>query len=135
MTPAPLHPPAPAEESRETKRTVFIRALRFDAYVGAYDHEYERPQPVVIDLALDVVIPDSPTSDSLEDIVCYHRMSEGVKAILEAGHIRLVEILAERIALMALGNPLVRAATVRVEKSAAIPEAAGVGVEIRREKA
>jgi len=135
MSPAPLHPPAAPDESRETRRTVFIRGLALEALIGAYDHEYDRPQPIIIDLSLDVLVPDRPTIDSLDEIVCYNRMAEGVRAIVAAGHIRLVETLAERIALMALGNPLVRAATVRIEKSAAVDGAAGAGVEIRREKA
>ena len=55
-----------------------------------------------------------------------------MKAIIAAGHINLVETLAERIADFCLSDRRVAAARVRVEKSGAVVEAAGVGVEIER---
>ena len=48
------------------------------------------------------------------------------------GHVNLVETLAERIAEACLADLRVDAARGRVEKLAAIPEAASVGIEIER---
>ncbi|GAB4517498.1 MAG: dihydroneopterin aldolase [Amphiplicatus sp.] len=126
---APL--PRPANAPR---RKVFVRGLALDAYIGAYDHEQGRAQPVRIDIELEVLEPASPAADRLEDVVCYNRLTQGVKAIIAEGHIKLVETLAERIAEMAIAHPMTLSARVRVEKPKAIAEADAAGVEIMRTK-
>ncbi|MEM9014414.1 MAG: dihydroneopterin aldolase [Pseudomonadota bacterium] len=114
------------------RRRIFVRGLVLDAYIGVYDSEQGVTQPVRINMTLDVLTPDDPHRDQLEDVVCYNRMTQGVKDILAEGHIKLVETLAERIADFALSHPMVSAIDVRVEKPNAITEAEGAGVEIRR---
>jgi dihydroneopterin aldolase len=52
--------------------------------------------------------------------------------LLGAGHVELVEQLADRIARLCLEDPRVRSARVRVEKLDAIADCAAVGVEIER---
>lgn len=127
VTPLPRSAKAP-------RRRVFVRGLTLDAYIGAYESEQGVTQPVGIDIEAEVVEPANPVSDSLDDIVCYDRLTQGVKAILAEGHIRLVETLAERIADLALAHPMVISVCVRVVKPNAIPEAAAAGVEIMRTK-
>jgi dihydroneopterin aldolase len=116
------------------RRKVFVRGLVLDAYIGAYDKEQGVTQPIRIDIELDVVEPSNPVSDSLEDVVCYDRMTMGVKAILAEGHIKLVETLAERVADLALSHAMVLSVMVRIEKPKAITEANAAGVEITRTK-
>jgi len=133
--------PAPADISSlpraasAPRRRVFVRELVLDAYIGAYEREQGAPQPIRIDLEIDVVEPSHPVSDRLEDVVCYNKLTEGVKSIIAEGHIKLVETLAERIADLALSHPMVHAILVRIEKPNAISEAAAAGVEIMRTKA
>ena len=115
-------------------RKVFVEGLVLEAYIGCYDHEQGQTQPVRIDMDLDVIEPDDPTADNLEDVVCYNRLTQGIKAIIAEGHIKLVETLAERIAALAIENKLVLSARVRVSKPEAIAEAIGAGVEIERTK-
>jgi dihydroneopterin aldolase len=127
VTPLPRRMDAP-------RRRVFIRGLVLDAFIGAYEHEQGAAQPVRIDLDIDVREPAEPTGDRLEDVVCYNRLTQGIKAIIAEGHIKLVETLAERIAELAMAHPMVLAAIVRVEKPKAISEADAAGVEIERRK-
>ena len=131
----PLNLNAAPADIIETTRTVFVRNLVTPAHIGVYDHEVGVPQPVRINLDLDVKVTDKAGTDLLEDAVCYNKMATGVRAIIEEGHIRLVETLAERIAAFALAHPLVNAVIVRVEKPNAIADAEAAGVEIRRRKA
>ena len=58
--------------------------------------------------------------------------STGARAIVERGHINLVETLAEKIAVLCLANGRVRSVRVRVEKLDIVPDAQSVGVEIER---
>ena len=116
------------------QRKIFLRELVLQASIGAYEHERAAPQPVRIDLEAEVLEPSHPAADRLEDVVCYNKLTQGVKAIIAEGHIKLVETLAERIADLALSHPMVASVAVRVEKPGAIDEAAAAGVEILRVK-
>ncbi|MEO1252521.1 MAG: dihydroneopterin aldolase [Pseudomonadota bacterium] len=127
ITPLPRTDSAP-------RRTVFVRDLQLDAFIGAYESEQGAAQPIIIDIDIDVVDSGAPDADRIDDVLCYNKLTQGVKAILAEGHIKLVETLAERIAGLALANPLAVGVTVRVQKPRAIAEAAAAGVQITRAK-
>ena len=116
------------------KRTIFVRDLELDAFIGAYESEMGQAQPVIVNIELQVTEPANPVSDNLEDVVCYNRLTRGIEDIIAEGHIRLVETLAERIAAMCLAHPMALAVRVSVDKPNAIARAAGAGVEIIRHK-
>lgn len=125
------HLPKPATAPR---RRIFVKGLVLDAEIGAYDHERGRTQPLRIDFEAEVVEPSDPAGDRLEDVVCYNRLTEGVKAIIAEGHIKLIETLAERIADLVMSHPMTHSVRVRIEKPMAIPGAEAAGVEIERSK-
>ncbi len=127
-----LHPMMLADAGRQV-RHVFVRDLVRHACIGAFDHERGRGQPVRINVDMEVV-DDRDHGDRLDNVVCYKRIVEGIEAVLNAGHINLVETLAERIAAIPLADHRVRAVRVRVEKLSAIEDAASVGVEIERRR-
>ena len=130
--PAKVSPlPRPGSAPR---RKVFVKGLVLDAEIGAYDHERGRTQPLRIDFEAEVVEPSEPAGDRLEDVVCYNRLTEGIKAIIAEGHIKLIETLAERIADLVMSHPMTLSVRVRIEKPGAIAEAAAAGVEIERSK-
>lgn len=115
-------------------RHVFVRDLVTQAHIGVWDHEKNGGQRVRINVDLEV--DDSADhGDQIENVVCYNRVIEGIRAILSAGHINLAETLAERIADISLDDGRVRAARVRVEKLDVVAEATSVGIEIERRKA
>ncbi|MCB9987370.1 MAG: dihydroneopterin aldolase [Rhodospirillales bacterium] len=115
-------------KGRETTRIV-IRDLRMMAEIGVYPAERGVKQPVVVNVVADIAAPqDAP----VDFYVCYHTLAKNVQALAGAGHINLVEDLAEGIARIALATTGVIGVHVRVEKTAALPDAAGVGVEIYR---
>jgi dihydroneopterin aldolase len=127
VTPLPRPANAPV-------RKVFVKGLKLDAFIGAYDHEQGASQPLKIDLELEVIEPADPAGDRLEDVVCYNRLTQGIKAIIAEGHIKLLETLAERIADLAIAHAMVLSVSVRIDKPRAIPEADAAGVEIIRRK-
>ena len=113
---------------------VIIRDLTVGAKLGVYTHERHGTQPVRINIELDVAPQPDSQRDALTQVVDYEAVVRGVQSIVGAGHINLVETLAERIASLCLADPRVLAVRVRVEKLAAIPEAASVGIEIARHR-
>lgn len=116
------------------RRKIFLRNLVLNAFIGAYESEQGSAQPVTINLEAEVLEPSNPIGDRLEDVVCYNKLVSGIREILNEGHIKLVETLAERISELALSHPMVFAVTVRVEKPNAIDIADAAGVEIIRTK-
>lgn len=113
-------------------RRLFVRDLELSAKIGVHTHERADSQCVRINVDLTVAEGETPVSDRLDEVVCYEAIVAGVKAIIAAGHINLVETLAERIAAMCLNDDRVVNARIRVEKLDVFPEAASVGVEIER---
>ena len=111
-------------------RHVFVRDLLLDAHIGVYKHEKGGTQPVRVNI--DLTVAEAVHGDSLDNVVCYATVVDRIKSIVAEGHLNLVESLAERIPGSCLEDERVRVARVRVEKLAAISEAASVGVEIER---
>ena len=113
-------------------RHVFIRDMVIDCSIGIYTHEKEHKQRVRINLDLAVGEGDHLINDDIRNVISYEDMAKGVEAIIAAGHINLVETLAENIAEMCLQDKRVFSARVRVEKLDIIASAESVGVEIER---
>ena len=65
-------------------------------------------------------------------MVDYERVANAVRDLIAAGHVKLVETLAEQVAQVCLADPRVQTARVRVEKLDILPEAESVGVEVER---
>jgi dihydroneopterin aldolase len=120
-------------------RHVFLRDMVLQASIGIYPHEHAAPQRVRINVDLgvedDSAHPLSRTPvgrDELTRVVDYEQVANAVRSIATAGHVRLVETLAERIAEACLTDPRVQLARIRVEKLDVFPDAASAGVEIER---
>jgi dihydroneopterin aldolase len=114
-------------------RHVFVRDMVLPASIGIYPHEHAARQRVRINV--DLGVTDDPATsgvDALHRVVSYEQVAERVRAIVGAGHIRLVETLAERIAETCLVDDRVLSARIRVEKLDIFPDAASAGIEIER---
>jgi 7,8-dihydroneopterin aldolase/epimerase/oxygenase len=112
-------------------RHVFIRNLELPAQIGVYRHEVGKMQPVRINL--DLAVEDLiDLGDDLTKVVDYGVIEAKIRAILDEGHVNLVETLAERIAAACFEDTRVRTARVRVEKLHALSAAESAGVEIER---
>jgi dihydroneopterin aldolase len=114
-------------------RHVFLRDMVLLASIGVLQREQSRPQRIRINL--DLGVEDHQTGegpDKLSRVVDYGRVAASVRDIVGAGHVRLVETLAERIALACLADERVLLARVRVEKLDVFDDALSAGVEIER---
>ena len=123
-------------------RHVFLRDLVLPASIGVHAHEHAGPQRVRINVDLGVeddgaraLSRASVGRDDLRRVVDYEGVANAVRAIVAAGHVMLVETLAERIAKSCLSDPRVHLARVRVEKLDVFADAASAGVEIERRRA
>jgi dihydroneopterin aldolase len=133
-TPAPVHP-LPLPESAAPTRRIFIRDLVVPCLIGVHRHEKDGRQRVQVNLELDVVESEAPHGDKLSNVVCYEEIVTAIRRITGAGHINLVETLAERISDHCLADSRVRVVRVRIEKLDVFADAGSVGVEIERRNA
>jgi 7,8-dihydroneopterin aldolase/epimerase/oxygenase len=113
-------------------RHVFVRDLDLMALIGIYDHEKVKPQRIVVNVDLSVQEVAGPMSDEIDHVVSYEIVVKKIEAIVAAGHVNLVETLAEKFAEACLRDKRVLAARVRIEKPDIIANARSVGVEIER---
>lgn len=132
MTLSPTQPAANIADAIRSIRHVFITNLTLDALVGVYEHEKVNPQKIIINIDLTVSEDKNSIEDKLIGVVCYETIVNKIKTIIAAGHVNLVETLAEKFADACLEDSRVIATRVRLEKPEAIAEAASVGIEIER---
>jgi dihydroneopterin aldolase len=133
--------PAQIADRAGAVRHVFLRDMVLAASIGVHGFEHQAPQRIRINIDL-AVVDEAPVAgaagrsevgrDDLSRVVDYEKVADGVRAIVAARHVRLVETLAERIAEHCLADPRVRLARVRVEKLDIFADTAAVGVEIER---
>jgi 7,8-dihydroneopterin aldolase/epimerase/oxygenase len=116
-------------------RVVFVRELRVSARLGIHAHEAQDAQPVRISLEAlvrDDSAPDGIGEDRLRRVVDYAALCSTARRMAEAGHTRLAETLAEKIAVACLAEPRILRIRVMVEKPAILPDVTSVGVWIER---
>ena len=115
-------------------RRVFLKDMVLQANIGVYPHEQGVTQRVRINISFGG--PDEPGltvgRDDLSRTVSYERIVLMVRRIIAEGHVRLVETLAERIAIGVLADERVQVVRVRVEKPDIFDDLDAVGVEIER---
>lgn len=131
----------PIASSARALRHMFLRDLVLNANIGVHPHEHATPQRVRVNVDLGVeddggrALSRQPIGrDELARVVDYEKLADQVRAIVGAGHVRLVETLAERIAEACLADDRVLLARVRVEKLDIFADATSAGVEIERRR-
>jgi dihydroneopterin aldolase len=88
---------------------ITLSAMRFDALVGILPHERTTPQPIEVDLRVDV-------ADG-EGIVDYRTLYSVVAAVMSSNPIDFLEQIGDRVAQGALEHSVrIRAARVAVRK-------------------
>ncbi|HIB22162.1 MAG TPA: dihydroneopterin aldolase [Rhodospirillales bacterium] len=120
-----------ADAAKEV-RHVFIRDLILTCLIGVHKHERKKPQRIRVNLDLAVTEQSVISTDRLADVVCYEDVADGIRSIVNNGHVNLVETLAEKIASKCLEDRRIKATRVRIEKLDVFKDAASAGVEIER---
>ena len=123
-------------------RHVFLRDMVLPASIGVYPHEHTAKQRVRINVDMGVSEESPGTGlsragvgrDDLGRVVDYEVVAKSVRAVVGAGHVMLVETLAERLAETCLADARVEVVRIRVEKLDVFDDLMSVGVEIERQR-
>lgn len=133
------------DASADLTRTdrVFVHDFVLPVRIGAYASEQAVPQPVRFNVEAAVALPSRAGRDEagvaarwepgMRDVFSYDLIRDGIRMLVDAGHVMLVETLAERIAAMVLAHPRVAKVSVQVEKLNAGSGVVGVAIERTRE--
>jgi len=116
--------------------TIELRGLTYYGYHGAFAEEQRLGQRFVVDIRLGVDLEEAGRLDDLNRTVDYGKVAETVRAIVEGRPFRLIEALAEALAVAILdAHALVAQVEVRVAKPSApvaVAPSGLVAVEIQR---
>lgn len=96
-------------------QTVRIEGIAVEGRHGAREGERERTQTFVIDLELEVDARD----DDLDTTADYRPVTEGVRDLVRAESVAIIETLAERVAGLVAAMPGVRRCRATVHKPGA----------------
>jgi dihydroneopterin aldolase len=115
---------------------IAVRGLEAHAFHGVYPVERERGQLFRVDAVLELDTAPAAAGDDLGRTVNYADLAQRLHAVLTGEPVDLLETLAQRLADVCLGDPLVDAVEITVHK----PDADlgvvfdDVTVTIRRER-
>jgi dihydroneopterin aldolase len=124
-----LRRPSPRAQIEAPVDRVLVNGMVLPVLIGAYARERQTPQRVRFTVEA-CVRPANRTATDMRDVFSYDLITDGIRLIVGAGHVPLVETLAERVADMVLSYAPVTKVMVRVEK---LDTGAGtVGIEIER---
>ncbi len=121
----------------ETPRDrIFIRDWVLPVHIGVYAEEQGITQRVGFSVEAEVVASGAALHDEIAEVPSYDDILKIIRAIVDEGHITLVETLAERIAARCLADTRIASARVRTEKLERGPAAVGVEIvrPLRRER-
>ena len=111
---------------------IFLRGLTAECVIGFIDWERRVKQTVVVDLELPVDCRQAAVSDDVTDTVDYKKVSKRVLAFIEASEFKLVETLAQRLAMLILEEFAIEWIRLSINKPGAIRNSRDVGVSIER---
>jgi dihydroneopterin aldolase len=115
--------------------TIFLRGLAIECIIGFIDWERRVKQTVIIDLELPVDCRNAALTDEVTDTLDYKRVAKRVIAFVEESQFKLVETLAQRLALLLLSEFGVEWIRLSINKPGAIRGSRDVGVRIERTRA
>lgn len=114
---------------------IFLRGLAIECIIGFIEWERRVTQTVVIDLEMPVDCARASRTDDVADTLDYKRVAKRVIAFVGQSQFKLVETLAQRIAMIILEEFSVPWVRLTVNKPGAIRGSRDVGVSIERTRA
>ena len=111
-----------------------ITGLRLRTIIGINDWERTTKQDVVINVTMEFDATRAAKSDDIKDTVDYKTITKKIIKLVEKSRFSLLEALTQAILAIALEDPKVARATVRVDKPQALRFADSVSIELSKRK-
>ena len=114
---------------------IFLRGLAIECIIGFIEWERRVQQKVVIDLEMPVDCAHASRTDEVADTLDYKKVAKRIISFVGESQFKLVETLAQRIAMVILSEFAVPWVRLTVNKPGAIRGSRDVGVTIERTQA
>ena len=114
--------------------TIRITNLKLRTIIGINDWERETLQDVVINVTMEFDASRAAHSDDIRDTVDYKTITKKIITVVEESEYFLLETLTDRILHIAMEDPKISNAAVRVDKPQALRFADSVSIEISKER-
>jgi len=112
---------------------ILIDTLELSAHIGVPEEERQAPQRLTVHLTLQPQRAFHDLGDDIANTVDYFAVAKSVQALAREHPRRLLETLADEIAMHILGRFAVEAVEVELRKYI-LPDTAFVAVKLRRER-
>jgi len=107
---------------------IFIKRLKIETYLGIYDWEQIKKQPIVLNIKIGLN-NKAMTTNNINDTINYKDVYEKIIAFVETGKIHLIETLAEQVASLILENFSTNYVKIQITKPKALKNAiAGITI-------
>src|SRR5262245_9792858 len=113
---------------------VFIEGFRCETVIGIDDDEFDRSQPVRIDIVAGTPHAQAHRTDRIGDTIDYAAVRRSLIALLETHGFKLLESLAETVAQMVLTDHGAHWVRVIVRKPQKFPDVEAMGVMVERRR-
>ncbi len=115
------------------KDKIFVKNLIVPCRVGVTKEERKERQNIVIDIDIFSDLSLAGATEDLNNSIDYAEIQEKVTAVVINGEFKLLESLAQAVALLILKNPLTFQVTVAVKKEK-YGQKPAMGIEITRDR-
>ncbi len=113
---------------------ITVHGLRVEALIGVYEHERLGPQPLLIDLDLELSHSHCCASDNIDDAVDYGAVVATVRRLALLNRLVLLEAFAQHVADTLLADFALQSVSISVSKPGIFDAADHVGVSMRRRR-
>jgi 7,8-dihydroneopterin aldolase/epimerase/oxygenase len=111
---------------------IFIRDIRLDTLIGAYEFERRQPRTLRVDIEIGRPSIRACKTDELADTIDYSAVVEVVRETFSSHTFHLLEPLAELVVNLILEKFDAQWAQIEVSKTGVVADARDVGVRIVR---
>lgn len=113
---------------------IFIRDIRLDTLIGAYEFERRQPRSLKVDIEIGRPSIRACKTDDLRDTIDYAVVVDLVRDVFASHSFHLLEPLAETIIDRLLEKFRAEWARIELCKTGVVPDAGDVGVRIERSR-
>jgi dihydroneopterin aldolase len=117
-----------------TRRIIFSQ-ITLDASIGILPHETTATQPIHVDAAIDVEMDCAVNDADIGSVLDYRALHEVIVNECTRGHFNLLETLTDAVASRLLeAFDQTRTVKVKITKPMAFENAAGVAIEVTKQR-
>lgn len=114
---------------RITRQTIFLTDLTLPVSIGIHDFEREAPQRIVINMEVELEVPDesTPLGDDVANVLDYDIVRERTTAVATSRHFNLQESLCREIVAALRDAKGIARVRISTQKPDVYPDCAAVG--------